>query len=74
MKCTIEECSGEYEIRHVIHTVRHEGQVVVIDHVPSEQCSVCGDTLLAPETVRALEKLLREHGAPKATVPLYEFA
>jgi len=52
MKCSIEGCSGEYEERKIVHTVRHQGQVVVIDHVPAEVCSVCGDVLLKPETVR----------------------
>ncbi len=73
MKCSIEECSGEYEERKIIHTVRHHGQVIVIDHVPAEVCSVCGDVLLKPETVRRIETLLRTTTRPVDTVPLYEY-
>jgi len=73
MKCSIKGCPGEYEPKAITHTLRKEGHLVVIDHVPVEVCDVCGDTLLKPETVRQLETLL--HSAkPTQAVPLYEFA
>ncbi len=56
-----------------MHTVRHDGQVIVIDHVPADICSVCGDALLEPDTVRRIENLLDEKRKPAMTVPLYEF-
>lgn len=74
MKCSIEGCPGEYEERHIAHTVRHKEQVIVIDHVPAEVCSVCGDVLLKPETARHIEELLRTAARPTGTVPLYEYA
>lgn len=74
MKCSIEGCSGKYDMGKIVHTVRHQGQVVVIDHVPAEICSVCGDVLLKPETVRRIEMLLRTATNPTSTVPLYEYA
>ena len=74
MKCTIQGCPGEYEERTVVHTVRHHGNVVVIDHVPAQVCSVCGDVLLTPETIRRIEKLLETMPPPTKAVPLYEFA
>ena len=74
MKCSIEECPGEYEERLIVHTVRYHGQVIVIDRVPAEVCSVCGDVLLKPETVRRIEALLRTTTRPTGTVPLYEYA
>lgn len=73
MKCSIEECPGEYEERQIVHTVRHRGQIIVIDHVPAEVCSVCGDVLLKPETVRRIEELLTTT-QPARTIPLYEYA
>ena len=57
-----------------MYTVRHDGQVIVIDHVPADICSVCGDALLEPDTVRRIENLLDEKCKPAMTVPLYEFA
>ena len=62
------------ETGRVMHTVRHGGQVIVIDHVPAEVCSVCSDVLLRPETVRRIEALLEEQNQPASTVPLYEYA
>ena len=74
MNCSIEGCPGEYEASTIMHTVRHKGRVVVIDHVPADVCSFCGDALLKPDTVRRIEGLLQEHGRPATTVPLCEFA
>lgn len=74
MNCHIEGCPGEYEERKIVHTVRHKGEVIVIDHVPAEVCSVCGDVLLKPETVRRIEKLLQTASRPTSTVPLYEYS
>lgn len=73
MKCSIEGCPGEYEAKTVIHTVRNEGRVLVIDHVPAEVCSTCGDVLFTPQTVRRIEKLLAELPEPTVTVPLFEY-
>ena len=57
-----------------MHTVRRDGQVIVIDHVPAEVCSFCCDALLNLDTVRRIERLLEEDRQPATTVPLYEFA
>lgn len=67
-------CPGEYESKEITHTVRYKGRIVVIDHVPAEVCSICGDVLLEPETVRHIEALLRKSAEPARTVPLYEYA
>ena len=74
MKCSIEACPGEYEERQIVHTVNYHGQVTVIDHVPAEVCTACGDVLLKPETVRRIESMLRTATHPSRTVPLYEYA
>ena len=73
MKCCIERCPGEFEAKDITHTVRREGEVIVIDHVPAEVCSFCGDVLLNLDTVRRIENLLEGDRRPSATVPLYEF-
>jgi YgiT-type zinc finger domain-containing protein len=72
--CSIRGCPGTYEPRALIHAVRHGGQVTVVEGVPTEVCSVCGDTLLAPETVRRLEQLLSGQAVPVGSAPLYEYA
>lgn len=74
MKCSIQGCPGQYEVRSIVHTVRYQGEVVIIDHVPAEVCAVCGDVLLKPETVRRIEALLRSRPRARKTAPVYEFA
>lgn len=73
MKCNIEGCSGEYEQREVVHTVRQGERIIVIDHVPAEVCPICGDVLFTPETVRRIEAIRRTNIPPVRTVPLYDF-
>jgi YgiT-type zinc finger domain-containing protein len=73
IKCSMTGCAGEYEPKSVTHTVRYQGEIVVIDHVPAEVCSICGDTLLAPDTVRGLERVLAHRGAPARSAPVYEY-
>jgi len=73
MRCTTQDCPGTYEPRKGVHTVRRDDQIVVISHVPAEVCTVCGDVLFAPETVRRLEALRHTTAPPERTVPLYEF-
>lgn len=73
MKCSIKGCPGDYEEEHIIHTVQYHGEVVVIEHVPAEVCSICGDVLMKPETVRGIEDLLREKRPPVKRVPMYEY-
>ncbi|MCW5853959.1 MAG: YgiT-type zinc finger protein [Anaerolineae bacterium] len=68
------DCPGEYELRDIVHTVRYQGLVIVIDHVPAEVCTVCGDILFKPETVRRIEEIIRSRTAPSQLVPLYEYA
>ena len=74
MKCSIQKCPGEYEPRKIAQTLRHQGQVIVIDQVPAEVCSVCGDVLLPPETVRHIEELLECGKPPEKSAPLYEYS
>jgi YgiT-type zinc finger domain-containing protein len=73
VKCLFAGCPGEYEERFIVHTVRHHGQVIVIDRVPAEVCPVCGDVLLKPETVRHIEALLKTKEIPTRTVPMYGY-
>jgi len=74
MKCGIEGCSGEYEQREIIHTVRQGERIIVINHVPAEVCTICGDVLFTPETVRKIEILRDTFEPPIRTVPLYDFS
>ena len=73
MKCSIQGCPGEYEQRPVLHTVRRNGRVIVIDHVPADVCSFCGDVLFGAEAVRRIETILATPAHPAGTAPVYEY-
>jgi YgiT-type zinc finger domain-containing protein len=53
-----------------------EGRVVIVENVPAQVCSQCGERLLTPETVRRIQHLVWD--APKAPktaeVPVYDLA
>jgi YgiT-type zinc finger domain-containing protein len=49
---------GGYEEREVKRTVRHRGRAAVIDRVPTEVCSVCGETLLKPYALLCLSRVI----------------
>ena len=73
MKCSIQGCPGRYEPRLILHTVKRGADVVVFEDVPAEVCDVCSDTLLAPETIRHLEVLMRQHTKPQKLAPVYTY-
>ncbi len=74
MKCSVENCPGEYQDKYIVHTIKYRGKVIVIDHVPAEVCAICGDVLLKPQTVRKIEAMLHKLPEPTTTIPLYEYA
>ncbi len=74
MECSIKGCPGKYEERKIAHTIRFQGRVSIIDHVPAKVCSVCGDVLLGLETVEKIEAMLQKPAMPVKEVPLFEYA
>jgi len=70
--CTVQGCPGTYETKTITHMVQHDGETILIEGVPAEVCSVCGDVLLSLETVEHIEKLLQHPGIPAHTAPVYE--
>jgi len=74
MKCSIAGCPGQYEQSTVLHTAQRGDRIVVIENVPAEVCTVCGDVLFQAATVTRLLEIL-ERGEPVArTVPVVDFA
>ena len=72
--CSIQGCPGGYEQRQVVHTVRHKGEIVVVQDVPAEVCSVCGDVLFTPETVQHLQRIVRDRSQPVSQAPVFQYA
>ncbi len=74
MKCSFKHCTGEYEDTFIIHTVKQGDNIIVFQNVPAEVCTICGDSLLNPDTVRSLEKALNDKAEPERMIPLYQYA
>ncbi len=74
MKCSIQGCPGHYDRRLIVHTVKRDGKVIVFQDVPAEVCDVCSDTLLAPETIRHLEDLMKKEVKPRSHAPVFAYA
>jgi YgiT-type zinc finger domain-containing protein len=74
MRCSIQGCPGQYEAARIVHTVHRGEDIFVFEHVPADVCSVCGDTLLSPGTVKRLEELISGREKPARTAPVYEYA
>jgi YgiT-type zinc finger domain-containing protein len=74
VNCSVAGCPGDYEAREVVRAMRQGDRIIVIEHIPAEVCSVCGDVLFTAETIERLEALRRSTIPASRTVPLYEFA
>ncbi len=73
MKCSIQGCPGQYESKGIVHTLHKGSEIFVFERVPAEVCSVCGDTILVPDTIKHVEELLRSKGKPERLAPVYEY-
>jgi YgiT-type zinc finger domain-containing protein len=73
MKCSILGCPGQYRPRLIVHTVKRGDKILVFENVPAEACDVCSDLLLAPNTVRHLEEMMRRDEKPEKQAPVYAY-
>jgi YgiT-type zinc finger domain-containing protein len=69
-------CGGELEERVVTHPQSYQGKVYILENVPAEVCSQCGEMLLRPEVLEKMQQLVWSGVAPKRTtqVPIYDLA
>lgn len=71
--CSI--CGGATVKTRVTFSQEINGTLEVVENVPAEVCTQCGDQLFDPKTVRTLEKILRSKRKPTKTisVPVFDF-
>jgi len=74
MKCAF--CKGNTEERLITYVQEHKGRVVIIENVPAEVCTQCGEKFIGPEVAEKIQRLVWEQPAPKrrANVPVYDLA
>ncbi len=69
-------CKAETEEQLITYVQEYKGRVVIIENVPAEVCTQCGEKLLRPEVGEKIQRLVWEQPAPKrrADVPVYDMA
>ena len=69
-------CGGELEGRVVTHPQSYQGKVYILENVPAEVCSQCGEVLLRPKVLEKMQQLVWSGVAPRRTtqVPVYDLA
>jgi len=74
MRCAL--CKGATEGQFIRYVQEFEGRLVIIENVPAEVCTQCGEKFIAPEVAKKIQRLVWEQPSPKrsAEVPVYDLA
>jgi YgiT-type zinc finger domain-containing protein len=74
MRCNF--CKGETEERLIRYVQDFQGRVVIIENVPAEVCTQCGEQFIRPDVAEKLQKIVwGEVPHPKPVqVDSYDFA
>ena len=74
MSCDL--CGSPLVEQEVTYTIEMDGRWIIIEHVPANVCSQCGEKLFSAETVEQLQRIAWEQKAPHRTLatPVFDFA
>ena len=74
MRCPV--CKSAVEERLITYVQQYKGRVIIIENVPAEVCTQCGEQLLRPEVAERIQKIVWESPTPtrKAEIPVYDLA
>ena len=74
MKCVF--CGGTLRQEDVTFSYDEDDMHILVEHVPAEVCTRCGEKLYAPEVTDALLQFAKQQFQPVKViqVPVYEFA
>jgi YgiT-type zinc finger domain-containing protein len=63
-------------ISEVSEVFELDGRRVLVEHVPAEVCSRCGEAVFSAETAEKIRRLVHGHAKPTSTlsVEVFEFA
>ncbi|HJW84665.1 MAG TPA: YgiT-type zinc finger protein [Anaerolineae bacterium] len=73
MKCSVQDCTGEYQETLIAQVFTRNGESVVIEDIPAKVCDVCGDTIVDWATVERLLQMLDLKQKPRKFFPVYSF-
>ena len=74
MKCVF--CGGETEPKSVTFSYEEGDKFLLVEHVPAEVCTRCGEKTYSPEVTDHLLEIARLKHTPVKTipVPVFDFA
>ena len=74
MKCMF--CGGKVQKRRVTFTYEEDDKHLLVENVPAEVCTACGEKTYSPEVTDELLRFGREDVKPKKIikVPVFDFA
>lgn len=67
-------CGGELQNRRVTFTHEQDGKYLVVENVPAEVCTRCGEKTYSPQVTDGLLKFARQEFKKEVTVPVFDFA
>jgi len=69
-------CGGALEKKHVTFTYEENAKYLLVEHVPADVCTRCGEKLYAPKVTDELLKFATDQLKPVKTikVPVFDFA
>jgi YgiT-type zinc finger domain-containing protein len=74
MRCGFQSCPGVYEAKLISLALPQNGMVAVIQNVPAEVCSFCGDTQFSADTSRQIARTLDLGVQPVGAASVYDYA
>ena len=75
MQCP--RCKGDVAARLIRYVQEYKGDVIIIENVPAEVCTQCGEPLIRPDVAEKIQKLVWEQPGSKrkkVAVASYDFA
>ena len=69
-------CGGEVEEQLLSREIWHDGELFIIEGVPTGVCAQCGEKFINASVAKSLDKILAGDASPQKTirVPVYAFA
>lgn len=69
-------CGGKLIKKTITHPQSYQGKIFILENVPAEVCSQCGEVLISPEVLEKIQELVWSGEKPgrKAEVPVYDLA
>ena len=69
-------CGGKLIRKTITHPQAYLGKIYILENVPAEVCSQCGEVLISPEVLEKIQELVWSGEKPgrRAEVPVYDLA